>query len=290
MNRTTPLLAAAAATLAFAGFAAGQVLSDSFDRTTGNSDDTGAAFLSEIGSNDNAFGGTVVQDYAETPTRNSGGVNQTTDGSAAVIDFGAFSTSVDLAADPDVLAGGGYTVAFDFQRGQAGGFTGVFIGYDPSSVETQDGGAAFGPINGTNSATPGITDAAFLFQNQMGEGRVQYNSFVGGDDASDDVTINFDNVYSDGTGTLTGVHSALLTVNAPSGFGDGADGSVSISVDGNLVTTQDVTFDGNFGGVVGFSANQGNARIDNLVISAIPEPASLGLLGIGGLALLRRRG
>ena len=42
---------------------------------------------------------------------------------------------------------------------------------------------------------------------------------------------------------------------------------------------------------VDYNNNSGNWRFDNITISgtAVPEPASLGLLGLGGLSLLRRR-
>lgn len=287
----TTIAAVATAALASVPLANAEVvlISDSFSRTVGNSDDTNSPFLSELGSNDNALGGTVVQAYAETPTRTGGGgVNQTVDGSTAVIDFGAFATTYDVTTDPAVLAGGGYTVAFDFQRGTGGGFLSVFLGYNPASVDSQDGSAAFGPINGQGSPTPGTTDAAFLFQNNNGSGRVQFNSFVGGD-ADDNVTINFDDVYSDNTGNLTGQHSALLTVLADS-FSSGSEATISLAVDGSLVTTQTVTLDGGYAGIIGFSANQGNSRIDNLVIAAVPEPATAGLAALGaGAVLLRRR-
>lgn len=60
----------------------------------------------------------------------------------------------------------------------------------------------------------------------------------------------------------------------------------------NIVTTRTPTF-ANDGEFVGFYTDARAAGVtgfaDNLTIVAVPEPASLGLLGIGALALIRRR-
>jgi hypothetical protein len=39
----------------------------------------------------------------------------------------------------------------------------------------------------------------------------------------------------------------------------------------------------------GATSNSGNNRVDNLQLTAVPEPASLGLLGLTGLLVMRRR-
>ena len=52
------------------------LLSDSFARTTGNANPDNGTLFSDWGSNDNALGGTIVQSYVHTPTRESGGVEQ----------------------------------------------------------------------------------------------------------------------------------------------------------------------------------------------------------------------
>ena len=93
-----------------------------------------------------------------------------------------------------------------------------------------------------------------------------------------------------------GLHSILVTVNAPSGYGAGASGSIDVSIDGGFIGSQAITFDGVSSGYLSFYSNlNGSASvpeygaIDNLVVTAIPEPGSLALLGLGGLVMLRRR-
>lgn len=255
------------------------ILSDAFERTLGNADPNAGTLATDWGSNDNlAAGGAVVQAYATTPTRlTGGGVNSTvqegnTDGdNEGVIRFGAASTTYNLATDPAVLAGGGYTVDVDITRGPTG-FASIFFGLDPSVVSSTDGGAAFLAVNAA-------TDAAFLIQNNGGVGRIQFNTFGGG-------AINFDNAFADPTAE----NRFTVTVSAPDGFDSGDVATFSIAANGNLITSQQVTLDGTGAGYIGFSANTGGALYDNLIVRAIPEPSSIviGCLALGGVTLLRR--
>ena len=75
-------------------------------------------------------------------------------------------------------------------------------------------------------------------------------------------------------------------------FADGAPVNVISRVDGTVVANDTFTWDSNGGEMrMELGHNAANTRVDNLVISTIPEPAGCALLGLGlaGIALRRRR-
>ncbi|QDU71531.1 PEP-CTERM sorting domain-containing protein [Mucisphaera calidilacus] len=254
------------------------LISDAFERVTGNADPENGPTLSDWGANDNALGGGILQTYITTPTRGgTGGVDQTVqeadgdefDGdldNEGVIRFGTTMVDYDLASDPDVLFGGGYTVSFDFRR--LAGFLSFYIGYDPVDAANTDGGAAFGPV------TSGFAgEHAWIFQDDgLGTGRMQL--FESGNQLLPPGDIN------GAFGISTELHTTLITVSAPDGFDTGDLVTASVSVDGSPVldATHTVASDGMHFGYVGWSANSGNAQIDNLVIASL-DTAPEGLEG-----------
>ncbi|RYG37424.1 PEP-CTERM sorting domain-containing protein [bacterium] len=75
-------------------------------------------------------------------------------------------------------------------------------------------------------------------------------------------------------------------------------GGVDVLVDGITVATNvqgtnsifSYTFTAGSSTDITFLSNNGNvSHIDNVTLNAVPEPASMAALGLGGLALLRRR-
>ena len=280
MTRTFPLLAAAATTLSFAGLAAGQVVfSDSFDRVAGNSDDSDAIPNdSDFGQNDNALGGSIVQTYTFDESR-GGGAQQTVNGSEAVLRAGAVQIEFDFASLPELA--GGYTVAFDFTRTMGNGFVALGIGLDDTDQIEDVGG-----FNGNAALfdNPGMSvngaEGAVLFrQDNTSESAGAVELFNQGD-----VVATQDGFFADREST----QSALVTVLAPDGYGAGSVGTLTAEIGGNSIST-DITFDGVSSGFLSLYSNQVGLTLDNLAVSAIPEPASLSLLGAGGLALLARR-
>lgn len=197
--------------------------------------------------------------------------------------FGAAAINYNLHTNTTITTNGSYTVTFDFQRIAASGFVGVFFGAEPSAVAAKDGSAAFGPINQVPDYADTV-EAAFLFQNNSNVGRVQVFSFgtqQGG---------NIDGAYDDATTGTVGVHQAEILVSAPSGFGAGNQISYTLKIDGVAVPGGVVTAMSDGGtGTIGFTSNQAGAKIDNLVITSVPEPATLGLLALGGTMMVRRR-
>ncbi|MEM8782794.1 MAG: PEP-CTERM sorting domain-containing protein [Planctomycetota bacterium] len=258
------------------------LFSDTFERTTGNSNPDNGDFLSDWGITDNGLGGFESVSYITTPTRDTGGgINQTvqdgndpTDGdNEGVIRFGAVTPDFDLSLDPNVLAGGGYTVDFDFNRNTGGtGFISFFLGFDPDTVATTSGGAAFAPINGGPSVG---TDHAYILQSNPSLGNFRVQVFEEGvlQDPPGEI-----NIFGPNPQELL---SAQVRVEAPDGFDAGDEITVSLIVDGTPIVdaTNTAELDGEFGGYFGFSSNLGSALIDNLVVTALGTATGGGIVG-----------
>ena len=278
--KTTRVLLSALAAFAVAGVASGTVLySDTFSRTTGSGDGNGdpngaAANFSDWGTNDNGLGGTVSQAWIAGPDRATGGRNAVTNGSLGIAHgTTSFYNYNAAAASPD-----GFTVALDFSRfvttpvpgPGAGGYIAFGFGVDASTAK---------PALNDFSAI-GASDFALLFQ-QANLGNAA-NAEVYVDNAK---IAGFDYLLPDTPHTL--LVSVTPQVSGAYGASDNID--VRVVVDGSIVQNYTVTGGVDFG-TFAVSANNFDTRyIDNLVVTAIPEPATAALLGLGGLAMLRRR-
>lgn len=251
------------------------LLTDTFERTTGVSAPGGDPFLSDWGSNDNGLGGSLVQTYLTTPTRTTGGgVNQTVQEAddpangenEGVIRFGAISIDYDFASDPNVLAGGGYTVEFDGRRGVSGAnFLSFHLGTNPQLIATTSNQAAFLPITSMDAG-----EHAYLYQRGDFEDlRMQVFEFG----AQLDPPGNIDFVTADALAEFR----TKITVLAPDGFDIGDEITISVEVDDTEVTgaTHTVAIAGEYPGYIGWSSNSGAAIIDNLVITALGTATGL---------------
>ncbi|MEL7238528.1 MAG: PEP-CTERM sorting domain-containing protein, partial [Planctomycetota bacterium] len=249
MTRFTTSLIAATAALSIAGAASAQVLIND------EFDRTTSA---------GSWGSTSGIDYL------TGSDTQTPFVDGSVGNFGGGS-SLTLAADLAPLAPTGYTVSYTANRNIAGGgFIAFFVG-----TGTTDTGALVFDIT-TAAADYGV----LIQQNNDAAGELLANIFVAG------TATPFALPGSDNSAEF----DVEIAVDAPDGYDAGDAGTVSLTVNGTFLGSEAVTFDGVSSGVATLSSNIGgdSATLDNLVV-AIPEPASLGLLGLGGLALLRRR-
>ncbi|MEM8863985.1 MAG: hypothetical protein AAGF31_00375 [Planctomycetota bacterium] len=285
------------------------LITDAFERETGNFLPSAGATDSDWGANGNetigGVAGTVVQDYINTPTRASGvgGVDSAVgdlvdangvyadafvtgpaDGDGeAMINFGAVAVDYNLATDPNVLAGGGYRVEFTGRR--TGGFLSFFVGSDPGIVGTQDGGAAFGPVDSGSNPS----DITFIF-NDDGFGFLRAQVF---EESVQDETLG---AAADGTiftnGLVTDEFDVTVEVLGPSGFDIGDTLTVSLNIDGVDLDingdstpglTRDIVVDRAFAGFVGWSANSGPSNasgghgglLDDLVITALGTASGL---------------
>ncbi|MEM7680813.1 MAG: PEP-CTERM sorting domain-containing protein [Planctomycetota bacterium] len=338
-------MAALAASAGFGVATHGQVLvSDSFDRTTGNNiepvDPADPPLLSDWGANDNASGGTLGS--ATYTVSNPGGAFdiERTDGDNGVIAFGRTILPINLAT-PDVIAAGGVSVKVDLSPSDIG--LGAFHGRDWLGfvlIDTLDGasiggsGALFGG-NPDSRVGVGVRNSGSAITRAIGGTGVKS---AGNPDSAGFNEPIFDQptwdeyvLWQDGAdGTASGdpveafpsdrVYTVEMIVTAAPGdlFADGATHFVEllIGIDGGPLTSvpldpanpllntfewgDNITTVGPNGGTdpnpgardayIAFVANaNGGHLFDNLVVTAVPEPASFALLGLGGAALAARR-
>lgn len=277
MIRHLPLtLAAIAASVGSPAFA--QVLySDDFSRVTGSGDGNGdpngpADNFSDWGTNNNALGGTNAQAWEAGPSRAGGGRNSVTDGDLAIL----HGTTGFYDYDVTTVAPNGFQVALDFSRfvvtpdpgPGAGGYIAFGLGVDS--------GTALGDFTAIGAA-----DWAILFQQANSGNAANAEAF------SDNVLQgNFDYFQPDTP------HTLLLTVtpDTPGAYGETDSINIDVLIDGALSQSFTTTGGANFGSFAASANNFDTRFIDNLVVSAIPEPGSALLLGaaIAG-SLVRRR-
>lgn len=279
MNRTFCLFAVVATAFVISLPASAEVIfSDSFDRVEGfDADLTNMMNSSSWGDNDNSLGGAASQTYSMDTTR-GGGAQNTVNGSAGVIKNGAVQINTDFGP----LAPMGYTVAFDMTRTTGNGYLALAVGLDSTSQIPSTGGFngnAFLFTNGGN----GVDAAVVLRQTNGNATDGTLELWAGGSAALQ----TLDSFYTDREAT----QSVLVTVAAPNGYGAGSMGTLTAEIDGSSAS-QAITFDGVSSGYLSLFSNQTGATIDNLVVTAIPEPTTIGLTLfalIGCVAGTRRR-
>lgn len=274
------LLLVAIAVTAFAcSQADAQILySDTFSRVTGsgdgNGDPNGAADnFSDWGTNDNGLGGSNSQAWVSGPSRAGGGRNAVTDGSLGI----SHGTGSLYEFDAAAAAPNGFTVALDFSRfvttpdpgPGAGGFISIALGVDAGTAPNE-----FTPTN--------AGDFAVLFQQAAQGNAANAEAFADG------VSLGtFDYLTPDAP------HTLLMTVvpQTSGAYGDGDTVDINVLVDGSISNDYAVAGGVDFGTFMVGANNFDTRFIDNLVVTAIPEPTSMILAGvalIAGLGVRRR--
>lgn len=288
MHRNLINLGLPALTLAFALSSAANasvILSDNFNRTAGVAAAGNAGGLSDWGTNNNGLGGTIAQTYkVRTTAAGTSTEQQFVDGNLGRLRLGHGVVDFDLLSIPAV-AQNGYRASFDFQRG-GGGYVAFAFGLTPAEIEAH-------PQNNARIGVPFAsnipeTDFGFLFRPQA-----QTEIWRGGvSNAGPTGLFNFTSVSGSPTTLL---NNAVVDIT-PAVSGDwsaGATINVSLVINGSAPLTYSLTSDGSGLGYFGFHSNAGasvaQAAVDNLVISVVPEPATLAAIGAIGLLALRRR-
>jgi len=252
------------------------LLSDTFDRISGNPMFAGNGGMSDWGSNDNNLGGAAVQSYRVTPTDLVGDDQQYVAGGTGKLRHGTSLIDLDLTTDAPY----GYILELDFKRG-LNNSTGFIIGRDSTagglvmslSDPDTDFGVKIRPYDAGN-------DLEFY----------EHGSLVGSLDG-----------FWNNAGDSSAMHHAIISVT-PNGYAPGGLADITVLIDGTSVFDGSFTWDpvqpitSGFGsmvasgttGTVGFASSGDDAEFDDvrLTASLAGDLDGDGFVGISDLNLV----
>jgi len=173
--------------------------------------------------------------------------------------------------DAIISTGGEFTVSFDLGPNNSGGgtrFTGFAVG------------SSLAEVSGWTSNNPTSTFTTDFFFGYDTTGTNQVKVFING--TTQDFVQNID---LDSGGALSVRFSSITDFNS------GSSVSYEAFINGGSVKTGSFTWSGTNENYINVYSNytQNQGPVDNFEISAVPEPGSMALLGLGGLLLARRR-
>lgn len=292
--KTASLLTALAMT---AGSASATVLiTDTFD---------GRTLTSDWGTVDNGLvggeSGTISASYV---LDDQAGVN--VDGGAAMFTNSRVVLDYNLATDADVIAGGGFVVEFTVSPGDGddGGGVNTGTGRESAGVAIVDSTSnpPFGGAGAITNAGNTVIRYAALPRNSGSVGTLLRDATgtrvltAGGnpnagfnEDVFDQTT--FDRYVSEGTPTpfVNALSYDVRIEVSTNSFAAGELATVSTTVNGVTLSDETISWGEDNSAYVSAIAFNGPHGYDDLKVTALPEPASIALLGLGGLAMLRRR-
>jgi hypothetical protein len=280
---------AVVATLTFTAPASASIVkfSDNFNRTAGVNAAGNAGGLSSWGTNNNALGGFIASPYKVRNTAAGASTEQQfVDGNLGRLRLGHGVVDRDLLSLPSVVQNG-FEVSFDFQRG-GGGYIAFAVGLTPSEIESH-------PQNNARIGVPFAanipqTDFGFLFR----PGAASEVWKAGTSSVGPAGIFNATSIAGSPTSLLNSA-VAKFTPAISGQWGSGDTINFQLTVNNALVPQYSTSFisDGSGLGFFGFHSNAGasvaQAAVDNVVITAIPEPASAVMVFLfASLGLLRR--
>lgn len=232
-----------------------------------------------------AYGVSALAEYnsgaATIGARYASGVLQMDDGSSGSsgLAFGGSGSRFNWATSSFVsdLITGGMTIDVDFNFGNGGDFVSIGVG-DFTGIPSGGANSGFGAIYGYNNMdwgwrTENDRQITFLANDTTSANYVS-SAFAAGNGQWFHATVEFDFSNGFGAGAVVG---ATTTISKDSTVLDTRTESFTL-------TTANTFF-------MDFSVNEAgtSTRMDNLVITTVPEPSAALLGGLGLLGLLRRR-
>ena len=217
--------------------------------------------------------------------------------SAGYVRGGGQSDTAAMAYDPTpdttptALFDGDYQIDFDLRFTSPSGepFVGVYFRSDGTAARNSPL-VLLREADGTDGSNPDGSDDQFIFRtagsmNTANSGATALSGFAG--QSFVDATFNHIRLLVEEVNAATQLKVTVQTWSTPDPIG-----TPDWSTDYTYSATDSAAFLG--AGEVGFyfnpSPSGANIDIDNFEVSAVPEPASLGLLAIGaGLLLTKRR-
>lgn len=277
-TRSSKVAIALAATIATGAAHGSVILSDSFNGRT-NGDASSTPQVSSWGSNDNALGGSVVQSYETSNPFNA--TIARVQNNYGELGWAFAEIQHDFAAN---VGGGGLTWEFKVNfPGTAGGHTSWWLGTASTDIGPSDISVAgkqiplqmaFTDLGLIMRAAGGWT---FTNHGVASNGGTEVNFTPVVNPRGQDNTVRID-ILTTGAASVPG--TMKLTVNGIvqdiNGAAPGTDFAFTWDAQGELY--------GGFGSNV-----TAYYLVDDLVVSAVPEPGAIGALAAGLLLLKRRR-
>lgn len=271
MNTTTRTLSVLSASALLAGSAQAVTLfADNFDRDDStNLNASGDGKSGTLSTSDWIEVASSGNPFIENDTLRIGETNAGAGWSIAYLNHNF--------TDGIITTGGEFTVSVDLSGSLGSSGSVRFLGFAV--------GSSFAEVSGWTSNNPTSTFTPdFFFGYDPTSGGTAVGAYVYKNGTTQD---HYENV------NLSGVATDTLSVrfSGISDFDAGSTVNYEAFINGSSIKTGSFTWSGNDENYINVYSNytQHQGRLDNFSVTAVPEPGSLALLGLGGLMIARRR-